>query len=62
MNAPMIALFMHLRHGIQSMFQTLGLSNAFLLPKWGTLGMTLAIVFLAGFGSIPVFVLLGFIS
>lgn len=60
--AAMVALFMHLRHGIQSMFQTLGLSNAFLLPKWGTLGMTLAIVFLAGFASIPVFVFFGVIS
>src|SRR5512145_1861161 len=60
--AAMVALFMHLRHGIQSTFQTLGLSNALLLPKWGVVGATLAVVFLVGFASIPVVIALGFIS
>ena len=55
----MVSLFFHLSHGIQSMFQTLGLSNAFLLPRWGALGKTLSVVFLVGFASIPAVILVG---
>ncbi len=58
----MVALFFHLSHGIQSVFQTLGLSNGFLLPRWGALGKTLAVVFLVGFGSIPAVILVGILS
>ena len=58
----MIALFFHLSHGIQSVFQTLGLSNAFLLPRWGVVGKVLSVIFLVGFGSIPAVILVGILS
>jgi succinate dehydrogenase / fumarate reductase cytochrome b subunit len=57
--AAMISLFFHLSHGVQSMFQTLGLSNAFLLPRWGMVGKVLSVIFLVGFGSIPAVILVG---
>lgn len=60
--AAMISLFFHLSHGIQSMFQTLGLSNAFLLPRWGIAGKVLSVIFLVGFGSIPAVILVGILS
>lgn len=60
--AAMISLFFHLSHGIQSMFQTLGLSNAFLQPRWGALGKVLSVIFLVGFGSIPAVILVGILS
>jgi succinate dehydrogenase / fumarate reductase cytochrome b subunit len=58
----MFSLFFHLSHGIQSVFQTLGLSNAFLLPRWGMVGKTLSAVFLVGFASIPAVILAGIIG
>lgn len=58
----MISLFFHLSHGVQSMFQTLGLSNAFLQPRWGALGKVLSVIFLVGFGSIPAVILVGILS
>ena len=60
--AAMISLFLHLSHGVQSMFQTLGLSNAFLLPRWGVVGKGLSVIFLVGFGSIPAVILVGILS
>ncbi len=58
----MISLFLHLSHGIQSVFQTLGLSNAFLQPRWGVVGKVLSVIFLVGFGSIPAVILVGILS
>ena len=58
----MISLFFHLTHGIQSAFQTLGISNAFLLPRYGVAGKLLSAVFLVGFGSIPVVILFGLLK
>jgi succinate dehydrogenase / fumarate reductase cytochrome b subunit len=58
----MVSLFFHLSHGIQSMFQTLGLANAFLLPRWGVVGKVLSVIFLVGFGSIPAVILVGLVS
>ncbi len=60
--AAMVSLFFHLSHGIQSMFQTLGLSNAFLLPRWGAVGKTLSVIFFVGFASIPAVILVGILS
>jgi succinate dehydrogenase / fumarate reductase cytochrome b subunit len=57
----MVSLFLHLSHGVQSMFQTLGLSNAFLLPRWGVVAKVASVVFLVGFGSIPAVILVGII-
>lgn len=58
----MVALFFHLAHGIQSAFQTLGISNAFLLPRYGVAGKLLSTIFLVGFGSIPVVILFGLLK
>ncbi len=58
----MVALFLHVSHGIQSVFQTLGLSNGFLLPRWGAVGKVLSVIFLVGFGSIPAVILFGILS
>ena len=50
----MLAVFFHLTHGIQSLFQTSGLTNAIMLPRYGIVGKLLSAVFLIGFASIPV--------
>jgi succinate dehydrogenase / fumarate reductase cytochrome b subunit len=55
----MASLFLHLFHGVQSGFQTLGLSNAILLPRYGVAGKVLSAFFLVGFGSIPAVILAG---
>jgi succinate dehydrogenase / fumarate reductase cytochrome b subunit len=57
-----LSLFLHLSHGIQSAFQTLGLSNAFLLPRYGVGGKVLSGIFLVGFASIPVVILFSIIK
>ncbi len=58
----MVSLFLHLSHGVQSSFQTLGLSNATLLPRYTTAGKVAAFIFLVGFGAIPVAILAGFLA
>ena len=58
----MLAVFFHLTHGIQSLFQTSGLSNAVMLPRYGIVGKVLSAIFLIGFGSIPVVILLQIIK
>jgi succinate dehydrogenase / fumarate reductase cytochrome b subunit len=58
----MIGLFLHLTHGIQSTFQTLGLSNAKLLPAYGRFGKGLSALFLIGYGAIPVFIVIGLLA
>jgi len=58
----MLALFLHLLHGIQSLFQTVGLSNAIMLPRYGLVGKVLSAIFLFGFGSIPVVILVGLLK
>jgi succinate dehydrogenase / fumarate reductase cytochrome b subunit len=58
----MISLFLHLSHGVQSSFQTLGLSNNTMLPRYTTAGKVAAFVFLVGFGAIPVAILAGFLA
>ncbi len=58
----LVALFLHLSHGIQSTFQTMGWSNAKLLPEYGRWGKVVSGLFLIGYGSIPVLVLIGFLA
>jgi succinate dehydrogenase / fumarate reductase cytochrome b subunit len=58
----MVALFLHLTHGIQSTFQTLGLSNGKLLPQYGVAGKALSGLFLIGYGAIPVLILVGILA
>jgi succinate dehydrogenase / fumarate reductase cytochrome b subunit len=58
----MVSLFLHLSHGIQSLFQTLGLSNAVMLPRYSMTGKVASIIFLVGFGAIPVAILACFLA
>jgi succinate dehydrogenase / fumarate reductase cytochrome b subunit len=60
--AAMVSVFLHLSHGIQSAFQTLGLNNAKLLPKYGVAGKVLSGIFLVGLGSIPVLIFVGLLN
>jgi succinate dehydrogenase / fumarate reductase cytochrome b subunit len=55
--AAMIALFLHLKHGIQSFFQTMGWNNDCTLPVISTAGTVVAIIFLIGYSSIPLLIL-----
>lgn len=57
-----ILLAFHLSHGIQSMFQTLGWNNAVLLPRLRLAARVIAFAIFAGYVSIPVAVLTGFIK
>jgi succinate dehydrogenase / fumarate reductase, cytochrome b subunit len=58
----MVALFLHLSHGIQSTFQTLGLSNGKLLPAYDRWGKVASACFLIGYGAIPVLVIVGLLA
>jgi succinate dehydrogenase / fumarate reductase cytochrome b subunit len=58
----MVALFLHLSHGIQSLFQTLGLSNSVMLPRYSTAGKVASIIFLVGFAAIPIALFAGFVA
>jgi succinate dehydrogenase / fumarate reductase cytochrome b subunit len=58
----MVALFLHLSHGVQSLFQTLGLGNDKTLPAYGTGGKVLSTIFLIGYGAIPVLILIGLVA
>ena len=59
----MVALAMHLRHGVWSAAQTLGLTNnARARRNAKALGLLLAVVIAGGFSLVPIFILLGVIS
>ena len=59
----MVALGMHLRHGVWSAAQTLGLTNnARARRNANVLGVLLAVVIAGGFSLVPIFILLGVIS
>ena len=58
--AAMVVLFLHLSHGIQSVFQSLGLNNDKALPQYERCGKLLSVLFLLGYCSIPVLILAGF--
>lgn len=51
----MVLLGLHLSHGFQSAFQTLGLSDARWRGRWTALGNLYAVVVAAGFASLPIF-------
>ena len=57
--SAMIVLLLHLYHGIQSLFQSLGLNNGKTLPVIEKSGRAAACVLLAGYASIPVAFLFG---
>jgi succinate dehydrogenase / fumarate reductase cytochrome b subunit len=54
----MIVLFLHVSHGVQSIFQTFGLSSDRTLPGFGLMAKVLSVIFLLGFGAIPAFVVI----
>ncbi|HEY7585788.1 MAG TPA: succinate dehydrogenase cytochrome b subunit [Candidatus Deferrimicrobiaceae bacterium] len=60
--AAMVTLFLHLSHGIQSIFQTIGWNNDKTLPTYTRLGQLLAVVFLLGYSAIPVLILSGILT
>ena len=55
-------LAMHLHHGFQSLFQTLGLSSAKLASCWIRTGQALSWFIFLGYASMPVAVLAGFVK
>lgn len=57
----MVVLCLHLFHGIQSFFQTMGWNGSASLPVLSQVGRALAVIFLVGYSSIPVFILAGII-
>ena len=58
----MILLGLHLRHGVWSMFQSLGINHPRHTPILQKAALAFAIVITAGFISIPVSVLLGLVK
>ena len=58
----MIFLFMHLYHGVQSLFQTLGMSNPVHVAMAKKLGLGLSIIICGGFISIVIGVWMGCIQ
>ncbi|GAB4232610.1 MAG: succinate dehydrogenase cytochrome b subunit [Deltaproteobacteria bacterium] len=60
--AAMVTLFLHLSHGIQSIFQTFGLNNDKTLPQFGAFGKVLSALFLVGYSAIPVLILAGILA
>jgi succinate dehydrogenase / fumarate reductase cytochrome b subunit len=55
----MLALAMHLYHGVWSVFQSLGLNHPRYTPKLKAFAKVFAVVVTAGFISIPLYVLAG---
>ena len=61
--AAMLALGLHLRHGVWSAAQTLGLTNTARARRgFNLMGITLAVVIAGGFSLVPIFVLAGVID
>jgi succinate dehydrogenase / fumarate reductase cytochrome b subunit len=58
----MLALGLHLFHGIWSMFQTLGLNDTKYNKVWKSLAVWITVVVVAGNISMPVAVLLGVVK
>lgn len=58
----MITLFMHLSHGVQSLFQTLGMNNPIHVRAIKCIGFGLSVIICGGFISIPVGVWMGWIN
>jgi len=58
----MIALVLHLTHGIQSSFQTLGLANERTLPVIIKTGTVLAFILFLGYALVPILVFAGIMN
>ena len=61
-SSSMVMLYLHLSHGIQSTFQSLGLNNPKTMPGFVKFGGVLSVIFLLGYGAIPVAILIGLIA
>ena len=53
-----ILVGLHLSHGVQSLFQSLGFSHAVWTPRIRTISLVLGAIVAIGFGSIPIYVLI----
>lgn len=60
--AAMAALLLHLFHGIQSLFQTLGLSNDKFLPIFVKAGSCVAVILFLGYVSVPLSIFLNILK
>ncbi|UCH82057.1 MAG: succinate dehydrogenase cytochrome b subunit [Nitrospiraceae bacterium] len=60
--AAMIALALHLFHGIQSSFQTLGINNERSMPFITKSGSVASVILFLGYIAIPVIILLGLLK
>lgn len=60
--AAMIVLFLHLKHGMQSFFQTMGWNNDCTLPVITKASTVVAVIFLLGYSIIPLSILTGILS
>lgn len=58
----MALLMLHLYHGVWSMFQTLGFNHPRYTPLLRAFAKTIAIVLFAGFSSIPIAVIAGWLT
>ena len=58
----MVFLFLHVSHGFQSLFQTLGLSNDKSLPVTGMVSKLVGFVLLLGYIAIPLSIVFGYIK
>jgi succinate dehydrogenase / fumarate reductase cytochrome b subunit len=58
----MVVLFLHLKHGIQSIFQTVGLSNDKYQPTIIKAGMFVALVLFLGYVSVPLTIFLNILK
>lgn len=59
----MVALAMHLRHGVWSAAQTLGFTNTpAARARWNVVGYLVALVIAGGFALVPLSVLFGFVE
>ena len=54
-------LFMHVRHGVQSVMQTFGLATRKVRPLYNIIAVLFGIAVCGGFIAIPVAVLTGFL-
>ena len=57
-----LMLFSHLRHGVQSIFQTVGADSRKIRPFYNFVAIAYGAVICLGFISVPVSVLLGIIK
>jgi succinate dehydrogenase / fumarate reductase cytochrome b subunit len=60
--SSMVALLLHLFHGIQSSFQSLGINNEKSMPFIIKTGSVAAIILFLGYIAIPVIILLGLLK